>query len=503
MQIGITEKEKKYRFCEYCYQGYNNFMKLKKTNMDKKEELGKNRYPQIKEKVDDSLSVKHRVFFAENVQIPYLHETHNEIVARNIEEIISFIFKKKNIYEKWFNILKQLIDQTMKNIFLVSVNQNEFLEIQKIVKIKKIPYIDNSLTKAVNGVVCRKNISDKKMKNFILSPRLFIATQIDLIEHTDLVNFDNLIQNETKQIKKIINKIMKLRPDVILVEKSINRIAYEYFKEADIIVMIKVKHDLLKRIARVTKAKIIKDLTQLDKLTEDKILGTCEKLYIKKYFVEDYSQSKMTTKVNQKLETKLSSDSDLYSNSDPFFLFIETKNSFFGVTILISGPNEDELVEVKSALKMCVNLVKSFILEKDIVTNEMVLHQQINIEKLKNRPLIKSESFSSSLIDDNFVESIKNYHKREGDFSRYLFNKMTFEQIYNNQSIEYTKIWYVKGFLENCNEICANEEAVKNFYERFGTKEKTKNIFDYFVEICELPVPIKIKYYSEEDLTLG
>lgn len=505
-EIGSLDLEKKLRFCEYCFQGYQNFLKLKNNHSHKNtESFSQFTNYLIKEKEDNS-SKKHRIFFTEPPNIPFLDEKQNEIIFRNIEELITFIFKYHKIYDKWYKLLINQIEKAVKNVLPNTILCSDSMDINNYVKIKKIPYEDETFTNYINGVLCRKNISDKKMRSNHISPKILIATQIELVGNSDLTMFDNLIHNEKKQIKKIIDKIMKLKPNVILIEKSINRIAYEYFKEADIIIIIKIKHELLKRIARVTKATIIKNLSYLDKIPEDKLIGTCEKLYIKKFFYEGYQTDK-TKKKNEK-----NNDSSLKNDkfNDPFYLFIEVIPPYLGSTIIISGPNDQELNIVKESLKLSLKLARNSFLEKDLVINETILLNQINIESYKNRNMAKNFENFGSLSDDssfnnNRDNSQKNKYKREGDFSTYLFNKMPMEDIISKQFINYTKVCYVKGFLENCNEICANEEALKFFYENFGEKNKRNEIspFNYFVEICELPSTIQIEYYSDEDLALG
>jgi len=322
-EIALSEKEKKFRFCDYCFQGYQNFLKLKKSSSKENSNLPEN-LPQIqnylrKEKDDLSCSnnIKHRVFFAETTNnMPFLHEKNHEIVSRNNEEMVTYIFKKFKIYDKWFKMLFELIEKSVKNILPSTINA-DFMDINKYVKVKKIPYKDESFTKYLNGVVCRKNIIDKKMQTKFISPRIFIATQIELVGNADLTVFENMIQNEKKQIRKIIDKIMKLKPNVILVEKSIHRIALEHFKEENIIIIVRIKHHLLKRIARVTKATIIKNLNMLEKLQEEKILGTCDKFDIRKFFVEGYKVGNMMPKDESDSDFKKEDASD-----DPNYLFI-------------------------------------------------------------------------------------------------------------------------------------------------------------------------------------
>lgn len=469
----------------------------------------------LKDKEDlNSSNIKHRVFFTETTNIPFLHEKHQEIVSKNNEELITFIFKKYKIYDKWFKKLFDLIEKSVRNILPSTINRADVMDINKYVKIKKIPYKDETLTKYMNGVVCRKNIIDKKMKNRFPAPRIFIATQIELVGNSDLAVFENLIQNEKKQIRKVIDKIMKLRPDVILVEKSINRIALEHFKEKEIIIIVKIKHHLLKRIARVTKATILKDLNMLEKLSEDKILGSCENFEIKKFFIDDYKMSNPPTNQSPSFfkefdlrkgtiegdgTTKKEDSSD-----DPNYLFIEVMNQFLGSTLIISGPKEEELMIVKDCLKLSLKLMRHFILEKEVVMNEIILINQINFEKYRNQQLLKKSESFGSMVDENLLEEFRNYYRREGDFSRYLFNKIGMEGACFKRFINYTKVCYAKSSWENSNEICANEEAVKYYYQLFGDKKKKneKSTVE-FLEICELPSSVKIEYYSEEDLALG
>ena len=503
-EIEAKEKEKKFRFCDYCFQGYKNFIKLKTNPLNKPTETF-SQYTNYLIKEKEDFSIKHRVFFTETGNITPLQEKHNDIITKINEDLITFIFKKRNIYDKWYKLLKELVDKAVKDLLTNtnSTQKADFMDINNYIKIKKIPYSDETFTKYVNGVVCRKNINDKNMKNKFISPKILIATQIELAGNTDLTMFDNLIQNEKKQIKKIINKIMKFKPNIILIEKSINGIAYEYFKEANIIVIKKIKHELLKRIARVTKATIIKDINNFEKIPEDKILGTCEKFHIKKFFIDGYkSKSKYDSK-SDPLEISFKKE----ENNDPNYLFLEGCDPFLGGTIIISGPSEAELKIIKDSLKLSLKLVRNFILERDIVTNEILLINQINIEKYKAQ-IKKSGSFGS-FTDEKLLleEPQRNLYKREGDFSKYLFNKMSLEDVVSRQYIQYTKVGFVRGFLENCNEICANEEAVKFYYQKFNEKDKKLggiySPFDFFVEICELPTPVKIEYYSEEDFGLG
>jgi hypothetical protein len=55
------------------------------------------------------------------------------------------------------------------------------MDICKYAKIKKVLYKDNSLSRLFKGVIMRKNVANKKMKQALESPRIMVISgSIDL-----------------------------------------------------------------------------------------------------------------------------------------------------------------------------------------------------------------------------------------------------------------------------------------------------------------------------------
>lgn len=48
------------------------------------------------------------------------------------------------------------------------------MDITKLVKIKKIQFQDESKTQYIKGVICRKNLSNRKMKTLYENPKILI-----------------------------------------------------------------------------------------------------------------------------------------------------------------------------------------------------------------------------------------------------------------------------------------------------------------------------------------
>lgn len=94
------------------------------------------------------------------------------------------------------------------------------MDINYYVKIKKIVYPDSSLTSLIKGIVFRKNVNHKRMKTIFKSPKILILIgNLDFDENNEKKTFEEMVNNEKKEMKKLVEKIMKNKPDIIMVEK--------------------------------------------------------------------------------------------------------------------------------------------------------------------------------------------------------------------------------------------------------------------------------------------
>ena len=104
----------------------------------------------------------------------------------------------------------------------------------------------------VDGVVFRKNVSHKKMakSGTKTNPRILLLAGGIEFQRTDtkLSSMDTLIEQEDKYMEILVEKIMSLKPDIILVGKAVARKAQELLCEHKVVVMQNVKPQLLERI---------------------------------------------------------------------------------------------------------------------------------------------------------------------------------------------------------------------------------------------------------------
>lgn len=171
------------------------------------------------------------------------------------KNILETILLSENItnHEEWSNRLIPLLEYIIITVRTDTIRTTDLMDITEYVKIKTIIYKNNELTGIINGVVCNKTTSDRKMKTKVENPKiLIINSSIDCDDKKKKVitSFESLLYKEDKKNQEIINDIKEFDPSVIIVEENINRMVHDELKKLDIVLFIKFKLSLLKRIAR-------------------------------------------------------------------------------------------------------------------------------------------------------------------------------------------------------------------------------------------------------------
>ncbi|KAF0718352.1 Aste57867_1749 [Aphanomyces stellatus] len=134
----------------------------------------------------------------------------------------------------------------------------------------------------VSGVLLRKRAARKSMRRLVDHPRvLVIASALDY--HKDKESFSPLelvAGLETEYMRIAAEKIKRLRPDVVVFQRHVHRVAEECLASADIVVIKNIKDEDLRRIAKVTNAAIVTAFDHVDKMQSDAILGSCRRFRV-------------------------------------------------------------------------------------------------------------------------------------------------------------------------------------------------------------------------------
>lgn len=78
-----------------------------------------------------------------------------------------------------------------------------------------------------------------------------------------------------------VARITALGPDIVLVHRSVSRLAQDRLRECGVTLILNVKLSVLERIARCTGANIVKTVDA--HISARYMLGTCKKFYLRNF----------------------------------------------------------------------------------------------------------------------------------------------------------------------------------------------------------------------------
>ena len=238
--------------------------------------------------------------------------------------------------------VKPLVKEAAKNV-KTNVFQDDTMDINQYVKVKKIPCGRRSDSTLIYGVACTKNVTHKKMETSIQNPTILLlkcAFEFQRRENT-LSYFDTLQLQEEQYLKNVVAKVKTFRPSIILVQKSMSRLALEMLYELGIVVAVNVKPSIMNRVARCTKGAI---LSSLDQLFFDVHLGTCGHFYIRDFTLPDGIKKTL--------------------------MYFDICEPQFGCVITLQGASNRELKKVKKITQFGLHIAHNSNLETAFLVEE-------------------------------------------------------------------------------------------------------------------------------------
>lgn len=207
---------------------------------------------------------------------------------------------------------------------------------------------------------------------------------------------------------------MSMKPDLVLVQKSVSRIAQELFNKMGVTLVLNVKVSVLERIARCTKAEI---LTSVDAHMGKPVLGTCKQFYVKKF------------------------------GNKALMFFEGCPVPERGCSVLLRSNTINQLKILKSILKQLVLMIYNWKFEKSYLMDQFALPLMEN-RQLNNASLIDEENF---LVLSNKNNANEKSVTNQPEFSEVknstlltkteLVNK--YQNILNNTILSLSPIIYV------------------------------------------------------------
>ncbi|KAM9448529.1 1-phosphatidylinositol 3-phosphate 5-kinase-like isoform 4-T5 [Salvelinus alpinus] len=271
-----------------------------------------------------------------------LSANHSHMMA-----LLQQLLYSESLSLSWRDIIVPVVRQVVQTVRPDVRSCDDDMDIRQLVHIKKIPGGKKFDSAVVNGFVCTKNIAHKKMNSYIKNPKiLLLKCSIEYLyrEETKFTCIDPIVLQEREFLKNYVQRIADVRPNLVLVEKTVSRIAQDMLLEHGITLVINVKPQVLDRVSRMTQGDLVMSMDQL--LTKPR-LGTCQKFYLHSFQL-----------ANNELKT---------------LMFFEGCSPQLGCTIKLRGASEYELARVKEIIVLMVCVAYHSQLEISFLMDEFAM----------------------------------------------------------------------------------------------------------------------------------
>ncbi|SNX81918.1 probable FAB1 - phosphatidylinositol 3-phosphate 5-kinase [Melanopsichium pennsylvanicum] len=247
---------------------------------------------------------------------------------------------------KWCDVLLPFVLTTVSRV-KPDAREDQSRDIREFVKIKRIPGGKPDDSEYVDGYVCTKHVATKRMAALVpLTNARIIVIRFPLDYHrgpNQFMSLEPLIAQEHEFTRILVARIIALRPQIVVVEKTVSRTALELLEKEGIVVVWSVKADAIRAISRCTQADII---TSIDRLALDPRVGRC------RYFnVETFQHAS-------------------WPGWRKSFMRFEGTPKQLGCTIVLRGADGTKLSRVKKILAMMVFVAYNLRLEEHVMADE-------------------------------------------------------------------------------------------------------------------------------------
>ncbi|KAL5465581.1 hypothetical protein PMIN06_000482 [Paraphaeosphaeria minitans] len=225
------------------------------------------------------------------------------------------------------------------------LHRGDDIDIRHYIKLKKIPGGRPRDTSYVSGVIFSKNVALKSMPRNVAHPKILIITfSVEYARHqTHFMSLDPVIAQEREYLKNIVDRIVALRPHVLLIQRNVSGLALEFLEKAGISVAYNVKETVLNAVARCTQSRPV---SSVDQLADSSRLGRCGSFDVKTY---------------------------VHKGAKRNYIFLSGCQPDLGCTIALRGDEAKSLAKLKRITEFMCYVVYNLKLETCLMRDEFVL----------------------------------------------------------------------------------------------------------------------------------
>ena len=298
-------------------------------------------------------------------------------------------------------ILLQATDDVNPN-----VQNGDDIDVRHYVKLKKIPGGRPGDTSYVSGLVFTKNLALKSMPRTLSHPSILILTfPLEYARHQQhFMSLGPVIRQEREFLQNLVNRIVSLRPQLLLVERNISGLALEFLEQANIATAYNVKPSVLAAVSRCARTRII---SSIDKLAiKPAQAGTCSNFNLKTY---------------------------VHGGRKKTYMFLSGCTKELGCTIILRGAGNETLAKVKQITDFMVYVVYNLKLETCLMRDEFALiPSTIGLGSLSpggaDRMVSQGADASLAFPNHAVAEAGARLQRNEAGNNRALFRKSTADE---------------------------------------------------------------------------
>ncbi|KAJ2296142.1 T-complex protein 1 subunit gamma, partial [Coemansia sp. RSA 2706] len=146
------------------------------------------------------------------------------------------------------------------------------IDIKRFARVEKVPGGEIEESRVLDGVMVNKDVVHPKMRRRIENPRIVLLdcpleykkgesqTNIEITREED---WARVLEIEEEQIKAMCEKIVALKPDVVVTEKGVSDLAQHFLVKHNITALRRMRKTDNNRIARATGARIVSSVDEL------------------------------------------------------------------------------------------------------------------------------------------------------------------------------------------------------------------------------------------------
>jgi len=204
-----------------------------------------------------------------------------------VQAVVSSVIDTK-FTSRWGTLITDLAVKAVFTVREKLPNGSQQIDIKRYAKVEKIPGGNLDECEVLNGVMFNKDLTHPKMRKMIKNPRVVLLdcpleykkgesqTNVEMTKEED---FHAMLMQEEEEIKRMCDKILELKPDVVITEKGISDLAQHFLMKGNISCIRRVRKMDNNRIAKCCGATIVNRVEEL----EEKDIGTsCGLLEVKK-----------------------------------------------------------------------------------------------------------------------------------------------------------------------------------------------------------------------------